>query len=532
MSSVSFYRKYRPKNFSDVCGQNHVKETLKNAVNFDRISHAYLFTGPRGIGKTTIARIFAKAVNCKKPNKGEPDNKCASCNDIGSEKSLDLIEIDGASNRGIDEIRELREKIKFAPSNNKYKIFIIDEVHMLTKEAFNALLKTLEEPPAHAIFIFATTEIHKIPATVLSRCQRFNFSKLTITEIIAELRRISKIEKIDIKDESLYMIASYAEGAMRDALSMLDQMSSFGNKKITEDMVKEMLGVAEVQSANKILKSIINRKTSVAIETLTQVMEEGIDVSILVDTLIDKLRNILFIKIGNINQVNFFNEDEEKLLTELSGLTEESRIVELINEFTIAKQKIKFTNPPQLAVELAITKLSQKDILNTIEDEQKKVEIQTKAPGNIKLSENQKTSFFKKENTHNDSKEGYSKEPKEIKSKETTDKVDNSFIINIKNKWPKIVDGLKIYNHSIALCLKTANPEKIENGILHISFQFPLHRDKIQEMNNKRLVEDEIKKQTGKLVVIRCFVGTKHDKVEPQAIDEALNIFEGEVIDE
>ncbi|NTU69430.1 DNA polymerase III subunit gamma/tau, partial [bacterium] len=350
MSSVSFYRKYRPKSFSDVRGQNHVKETLKNAVNFDRISHAYLFTGPRGIGKTTIARIFAKAVNCKNPKNGEPDNKCESCLSIGSEKSLDLIEIDGASNRGIDEIRDLREKIKFAPNNNKYKIYIIDEVHMLTKEAFNALLKTLEEPPAHAIFIFATTEIHKIPPTVLSRCQRFNFSKLTISEIIEELKRISSLENIKVTDESLYMIASYAEGAMRDAASMLDQLSSFGNKKITEDIVKEMLGVAGVQSANSILESVINNDPQTAFKTLTEVMEEGIDVSILVDTLIDKLRSILFIKIGNTKQVKFFNEDEEKLLTKLSeGLTEK-RIVEIIDEFTLAKQKIKIVNPSQLAL--------------------------------------------------------------------------------------------------------------------------------------------------------------------------------------
>lgn len=525
MSSVSFYRKYRPKNFSDVCGQNHVKETLKNAVNFDRISHAYLFTGPRGIGKTTIARIFAKAVNCKSPQKGEPDNKCESCSDIGSEKSLDLIEIDGASNRGIDEIRELREKIKFAPNNNKYKIFIIDEVHMLTKEAFNALLKTLEEPPAHAIFIFATTEIHKIPATVLSRCQRFNFSKLTIPQIIEELKRISKLEKIDINDESLYMIASYSEGAMRDALSMLDQLSSFGNKKITEDLVKEMLGVAGVQSANQMLESIINKKANIAIESLSKVMEEGIDISILTDTIIDKLRNILFIKIGNINQVKFFNEDEEKFLKNIAENVSEIQLVEIIDELTLAKQRVKLMNPPQLALELSIAKLSENN--ETLPQEENII-----TPNeNIKqkVNEKMKTDVENKELLKKD----YKKIETEGESVETDiEKVENSFIVSIKNKWPKIVDGLKKYNHSIALCLKTASPEKIENGILCIGFQFPLHKDKIQELNNKRLVEDEIKKQTGKLIPIRCFVGTKHDKVKPQAIDEALSIFEGDVIDE
>jgi len=243
MSYVVIARRWRPQQFNEIIGQEHVSKTLSNAIANNRIAHSYIFTGPRGVGKTTTARILAKAVNCEKGPTPHPCNECASCKAITVGNSMDVLEIDGASNRGIDEVRNLRENIRYAPTQGKYRIYIIDEVHMLTKEAFNALLKTLEEPPEHAMFIFATTEIHRVPATILSRCQRFDFRRIPLKTIMEHLRRICDGEKIDIQEEALLQIAKKADGSMRDAQSILDQLISFSGNKIAFEDVAQALGV-------------------------------------------------------------------------------------------------------------------------------------------------------------------------------------------------------------------------------------------------------------------------------------------------
>ncbi|NLK51426.1 MAG: DNA polymerase III subunit gamma/tau [Syntrophomonadaceae bacterium] len=242
MSYVALYREWRPQNFQNVVGQTHVTRTLLNALQQGRISHAYLFCGPRGTGKTSVAKILAKAVNCSEAQEGEPCNQCVSCRAIVEGSSLDVLEIDAASNRGIDEIRELRERVQYAPSGGRFRVYIIDEVHMLTTEAFNALLKTLEEPPSHVIFVLATTEAHKVPATILSRCQRFDFRRITPAELIERLKLVAEHQQIEISEEAIMAIVRAAEGGLRDALSLLDQCIGFATNAITLEEVNQVLG--------------------------------------------------------------------------------------------------------------------------------------------------------------------------------------------------------------------------------------------------------------------------------------------------
>jgi len=256
MSYTVIARKYRPRKFDDLIGQEPIALTLKNAITMKKLSHAYLFSGPRGVGKTSTARILAKSLNCEKGLTGEPCSKCKNCREIAEGISLDVLEIDGASNRGIDEIRDLKEKINYAPINSPYKIYIIDEVHMLTNEAFNALLKTLEEPPEHIIFMFATTAPHKIPLTVLSRCQRFDFRRITIEEISTMLAKICRAEKVEAEKEALFLIAKNSDGSMRDGQSALDQLIAYSEGKITAEKVRQMFGLATSEIYHTFLSHI------------------------------------------------------------------------------------------------------------------------------------------------------------------------------------------------------------------------------------------------------------------------------------
>lgn len=300
MSQLVFYRKYRPQTFKEVINQKNTIKTLANALKQNQISHAYLFAGPRGTGKTSVARIMAKALNCqtRKPNEFEPCNKCESCQEINEGRSMDLIEIDAASNRSIDDIRALREIVRVPPIKSKYKVFIIDEAHQLTKEAFNALLKTLEEPPSYIVFILATTEPDKLPATILSRVERYDFKKLSLEDIITRLKYICEQEKIAFEEEALRLIALYSEGGLRDAESLLGQISLVTNKNITKEAIEELVGAINLEKIKHFV-DILNKKDKVkAIEFINKIYDEGFDLEIFNKEVINYLRKLLLLKIS------------------------------------------------------------------------------------------------------------------------------------------------------------------------------------------------------------------------------------------
>lgn len=309
-----FYRKWRPRLLSDVVGQDHVTRTLQQAVSQQRIAHAYMFCGPRGTGKTSTARILAKAINCHSTQMGEPCNQCSICKSFNDASSLDLIEIDAASQRRIDDIRDLREKINFTPAEAKYKVYIVDEVHMLTAEAFNALLKTLEEPPSHAIFILATTEIDKVPATVISRCQRFDFHRISQNQIRERLENLCKAENVDIESEVLVSLARASEGSLRDAENMLEQLVVSSESRIELGHLKEMLGLAEDDTALTVIKSILTRETQIGLQAIASVSDSGVDLRNFHRQITDLLRSVLLFKAGGKQFTEYSKESEQTLL--------------------------------------------------------------------------------------------------------------------------------------------------------------------------------------------------------------------------
>lgn len=368
MGNLVLYRKYRPQKFCDVVGQEHVVQTLSNAISTGMISHAYLFAGPRGSGKTTIARLLAKALNCQNRKEGsmEPCNKCASCLEIMENRSLDIIEIDAASHRGIDEIRELRDGIKFAPAKEKYKVFILDEAHQLTKEAVNALLKILEEPPAHAVFIMATTEIHKMLPTIISRCQRFDFRKLTLAEIIKRLQFIAKEEKAKIDKSALELIALSSGGAARDAEGLLDQAITFSGtadneKAMTADEIKNLLGMADTNLISQFVNFLADKKADSAIKFLNETFERGYDPQEFNKALINYLRQAILVKInpGHINPVilGLTTEEQAQLKVLADKFTGED-LRRTISLFMEAETKMRYSSIPQLPLELAVVDIT------------------------------------------------------------------------------------------------------------------------------------------------------------------------------
>jgi len=367
MSHVSFYRKWRPQSFEDVIGQERVTRTLQNAIRTGRVVHAYLFAGHRGTGKTTTARLLAKALNCAQGPTPTPDNTCPNCQAIAGGYSVDVIEIDAASNRGIEEIRELRDRIRLAPTEGRKKVYIIDEAHMLTAEAANALLKTLEEPPAHAVLVLVTTEPHRLPATILSRCQRFDFRRVSPKEIIARLRHIAATEGFAIDDPALALIVAAADGSVRDAESILDQLAAFAEGPITAADVQAVLGLLAEEVSLRLAGAIVAHDAPAALALVGQVINEGKDVRQVLRALLDHFRDLLVLRTGGRGESIDTTEGRLQALQEQAGRTAIEEILRALNILSAADAEARWSPQPRLALEIALIRLCRPEMDPTLE---------------------------------------------------------------------------------------------------------------------------------------------------------------------
>ena len=444
MSFLSLYRKYRPEDFNDLIGQDQVKQTLKNALKNDRVAHAYLFAGPRGTGKTSTAKVFAKSLNCANPSPDfEPCGECNSCQRIEKGNSLDVIEIDAASNRGIDEIRELREKVKFYPGEGKHKVYIIDEVHMLTKGAFNALLKTLEEPPESVVFILATTEPHDVITTIMSRCQRFDFTLLTLTDLKKRLKYIAGAEGYEIDKEALDILARSARGGMRDAISLLDQAISFSDGQLSVEEISRMLGRIDKSDLKEFLLNLSREESQQALELLNKQLESGLGIERFSDELIEYCRELLLIKECGIDSgiLEYSRSYLEEIASVAANLSTK-KITNIIDEFASLKEKLRSSARPRLQLEISVIKLSSRggsgDSL-----EARLSEMEFKLNNLLNNSSNNQPEFIqKKEAAQN----------KNIDHK--SQKVEKEIQVEIENKEPEDQAGKE------AVKQEAAEPEK------------------------------------------------------------------------
>lgn len=468
----ALYRVYRPKNFSDVIGQEHIVRTLKNQIENNNVGHAYLFCGTRGTGKTSTAKIFSRAVNCTNLHNDEPCNECENCREILEDKTMDVVEIDAASNNSVDDIRELRENVKYSPAKAKYKVYIIDEVHMLSQGAFNALLKTLEEPPSYVIFILATTEPHKIPATILSRCQRFDFKRVTVKDISSRMRYICEKEGIEADEKALNLIARNSQGALRDALSILDQCISFEGNKISYNDVIELLGSVNIEQLFDLAESIIKENTKKSLQILNDFIIWGKDVRNLVNDLIDHFRNLMVCKISNdLDEIISLPEETIDLLKQQAETIDTNNLIRILNILSETQDGMKISSNPRVLMEVTMMKIAQpmfdeskEALIKRIENLEQKIE-----SGNIKvnhISTNQTVDNFNENNQQNNN----TVEKQEDENIEY-ENLKGDDIKLVEKSWKKILQKMKEdKNQVIRALLQDVDSFNISEDTLYIIF--------------------------------------------------------------
>ena len=543
--------KYRPQSFLDVIGQDHVTQTLINAFKKNRVGQGYIFTGPRGVGKTTTARILSKGLNCKNSKNGNPCNKCNICDEITEYRNLDVLEIDGASNRGIEEIRNLRELIKFSPMNSLYKIFIIDEVHMLTNQAFNALLRTLEEPPAHGKFIMCTTDIHKVPDTIISRCQRFDFNRISINDIKESVNSILSKEKINSDLESVEAIAVKSEGSMRDALSILDQIIAFSDNKINYKDVEKILGLVSSELYFRLTNSINDKNSDLLLETLIEIRNGGIPIDDVVKGLNVHIRNLMYASLNDGVKALEMSDDLKKEYVKSSKLWDIRdllRITEVLNDLEL---NINRSNQPYIMFEISALKLLEMDQSISIE------ELLNQSSNNVKDDVS-----TEKDQKKNDSILNNEIEEKVIKDKvieknevhkkdEKPDKVieeknDDDLSLDIesmKGKWSTIITNVTNVRTSIGIVLEHSSPIDFDKKVLKIGVynQPKFSLDLLN--NNKEVIEKVIANELKQRVSINFSeIHNKSDTVDlkeqstanknndSDAMDSVIELFDGEIL--
>ncbi|MCQ1531745.1 DNA polymerase III subunit gamma/tau [Lutispora saccharofermentans] len=514
---TALYRKWRPKKFEDVCGQEQITTILKNQIKANQLSHAYLFCGTRGTGKTSTAKLLAKAVNCFNLIDGNPCDSCESCTSINQGNSMDVFEIDAASNRRIEDVRDLREAVKFAPALGKYKVYIIDEVHMLTNEAFNALLKTLEEPPAYVKFILATTEPHKLPATILSRCQRFDFKRLVQDNIVNRLEYICKEENIKADDDALRLIARNSDGAMRDAVSIMDQCAVFGKMNITHDDVLKVLGIVNDEYLFKMSEAILEENSSKAMLLIQEISREGKDMNQFARDLLNHYRNLLMAKlVEQAEDVIDLSKETISMLRDQSSRYGRDNIIRCINILSELTSEIKWSPQPKTILEVSIIKMCklQKDIssdglLARIE----KLE-EALARGEISITAIPEDKKAKKEE-----KKEVKKVPEKIKkadlkplSPEIMEKWDG-FIQEIKNR-----KKMKLRTY-LALCKPAiVDGEKI---MLCFTRQDSFSKEAVERMDTKKEIEEIACEYFSKSIKIKAIFEDEAGKIEDEGKDDA-----------
>jgi len=552
--------KYRPQSFSDLAGQDHVTKTLVNAFMRDRVSQAYMLTGPRGVGKTTTARVIAKALNCPDVKKGVPCNSCQNCKEIIDGRNLDVLEIDGASNRGIEEIRNLREQIKYAPMNAPYKIFIIDEVHMLTNQAFNALLRTLEEPPPHGKFILATTDIHKVPSTIISRCQRFDFNRINEVVISNQLTKIVDLENIKIDSETLAAISAKADGSMRDALSILDQAIAFSGDSITYAEVAVIIGIIPLDIYFEYSNALSSKDYPQMFEVLNKIRSSSFQLDDLIEGLNLHFRNYILALTPNGDSLLNLNDTHKKLYTDTMEAWDLNDILRIINELNKLRHTIKNSHQPLIAFEILSLKLMEMDksvmISNLIaRDNSKKNDIHSNNKENPTAKENinvKEKSVSAEDTTNSKSTsqevESISDDKKKIKKNETNtqDSVKDNVLINVKNEWPNFVKNINSERPSLSSALDHSTPTNIDgnqititvSGLPEFSVNNLTHNKSYIEESLSKFIKKEIKlfflwdSENSKEVNLSSLAPEVREdsKNEDKVVEKIIEEFDGEIL--
>lgn len=504
MSYLVLSLKYRPQTFKEVVGQEHITQTLINAFNKNRVSQAYLFTGPRGVGKTTTARLVAKALNCME-SPGKPCNKCSNCIEITDGRNMDVLEIDGASNRGIEEIRSLREAIQYAPINSKFKIFIIDEVHMLTTPAFNALLRTLEEPPEHGKFILATTDIYKVPATIISRCQRFDFNSITVNSISEQIKYVLDKEKIKIDNDSLRIIAQKADGSMRDALSILDQVIAYSGENISIDNVNKVLGIIPTDVYFSILNSIRIKNGKALTGLLAEIKLKGMPIQEFVSGLNRHIRNMMIATIDNSLDVLELNDDLKKQYEETAKSWDIRDLLRISKVITEIESQVKGAIQPHILIELSLLKLLELDSTVTIESLLEKFEntlnvsikVPSKPSASIAIKSNE-TLFSNNSPTVENVKLDNTKkeintisEPKSESNLNSNNKIS---LDNIVEKWDEFTEELSSERPSVGNVLAHCEATQFVGNRLEIKLVNGNNFNLRTLEKNKRVIEKYLEK--------------------------------------
>jgi len=490
----ALYRKWRPLLWNEVVGQQHIVQTLTNAVRADRVGHAYLFAGPRGTGKTTIARLIAKAVNCLNEDPAKrPCNECEHCKAVNENRFLDLIEIDAASNTSVDDVRDLRDKINFAPSQGKYKIYIIDEVHMLSTAAFNALLKTLEEPPPHAIFVLATTEIHKIPATVLSRCQRHEFRRVPVDEIVGQLKLIAKEENIKVDEDALTLIARQSAGGMRDAISLLDQLSSTG-QDIDLALTQTVLGTATSQTVLDLIASISDGQPAPAMDAIHRALDSGADPRSLARQIVDYLRGLMLIQMGNADQVEV-TKDVKKVMAKHAKAFSTSDVLRMMKAFNTAATDTRGGWQPSLSLELALAEVLEAPSEAPTPKPVKKETAPVKKPAQTAQAET------KASNTE------------VVSSRKKEAQVISLAALN--DAWRDIRSIIKPDHPGIEALLNSCKPLEVRGSELYLGFQSETVRALMDIKEKTDIAKAAIKDVLGVDVTIKCVVTNAKGQLPP-----------------